>query len=191
MIAAFAVGAATWSLGEYALHRWVGHNPKSQTEFAKEHRQHHAERLYFATTAKKASYVVPIVGAAFVMASKLAGRTGAAWVGGLAVTYVGYEVLHRRLHTHAPRGPIGRFLRKHHFAHHFNGPQTNHGVTTPVWDLVFRTHRPVDVVRVPEKHAMPWLVDPATGDAKPEFARDYVVHHPAKRRASEAREAGL
>jgi hypothetical protein len=27
-----------------------------------------------------------------------------------------------------------------------------------------------------------WLVDPATGDARAEYAHDYVIHHPAKRR---------
>lgn len=180
--AAFALGAGVWSFSEYALHRWVGHDPRSKTDFADEHRAHHAQRFYFAPTAKKARGVIPLVGGAMVAATMAAGATGAAAVTGFAAAYVGYEVLHRRLHTHGPRGPVGRFLRRHHFAHHFNGPQTNHGVTSPVWDVVFGTLREPGVIRVPEKHAMSWLVDPATGDARPEYAADYVVHHPAARR---------
>lgn len=179
---AFALGALGWSVSEYALHRWVGHDPKSQSAFAKEHRAHHAQRFYFAPTWKKTAYVAPIVGAAAVAARATLGAAGLRFVLGYAATYVGYEVLHRRLHTHAPKGPVGRFLRRHHFAHHFNGPQTNHGVTTPVWDVVFGTLRDPGVIRVPEKHAMTWLVDPDTGDARAEFADDYVIHHPKRER---------
>lgn len=179
---AVLAGAAGWSLSEYALHRWVGHDPKSDTDFADEHRRHHAARFYFAPTSKKVAHVGPALAGAAALAGLMLGRRGVAFVAGYAATYVGYELLHRRLHTHGPRGPVGRFLRRHHFAHHFNGPQTNHGVTSPVWDVVFGTLRDPGVIRVPEKLAMSWLVDPATGDARPEHAADYVVHHPKKRR---------
>lgn len=178
---AFVAGAAGWSLSEYALHRWVMHDPRSKTAFAEEHRTHHARRFYFAPAAKKAMAAVPVIGGGLALAVWVAGPTGAAAVVGFASAYLGYELLHRRLHTHGPRGRLGRFLRRHHFAHHFNGPQTNHGVTSPVWDLVFGTLRDPGVVRVPEKHAMTWLVDPESGDARPEYARDYVVHRPARR----------
>jgi sterol desaturase/sphingolipid hydroxylase (fatty acid hydroxylase superfamily) len=179
--ATFFGGCILWSFGEYALHRWVGHNPKNQSDFADEHRTHHAQRFYFATARKKAMAVVPLVSVGLTVATFCAGAPGAALVTGFAMAYIGYEFLHRRLHTHPPRGPIGRFLRRHHFAHHFNAPQSNHGVSSPVWDMVFGTLRAPGVIRVPEKHAMVWLVDPSNGDARPEFARDYVVHHPKTR----------
>ncbi len=181
MALAAAAGAAGWSFSEYALHRWVGHSPKSRTEFAEEHRAHHAQRFYFAPTRRKVALAAPLLGVAAAAAGFVAGASGLAFVAGYGVAYAGYEVLHRRLHTHGPTGPVGRFLRRHHFAHHFNGPQTNHGVTSPVWDAVFGTLRDPGVVRVPEKHAMHWLVDPATGDARPEYATDYVVHRPKRR----------
>lgn len=187
--AAVLAGAGAWSFSEYALHRWVGHDPKSETDFADEHRRHHAERFYFAPTAKKVAGVTPVLAGAAALAGLVAGRRGLAFVAGYAATYVGYEVLHRRLHTHGPKGAVGRFLRRHHFAHHFNGPQTNHGVTSPAWDYLFGTRRDPGVIRVPEKHAMSWLVDPATGDARPEYAADYVIHHPTKRRARVSPEA--
>ncbi len=178
---AVLAGAAGWSLSEYALHRWVGHDPKSETDFAEEHRRHHAERFYFAPTSKKVTHVGPIVASAALVARAVAGRAGVAFVAGYAAAYVGYEVFHRRLHTHPPTGSVGRFLRRHHFAHHFNGPQTNHGVTSPVWDAVFGTLRDPGVIRVPEKLAMTWLIDPATGEAKAEYAADYVIRRPVKR----------
>lgn len=87
--------------------------------------------------------------------------------------YVAYEVVHRRAHTHAPRGPYSRWVRRNHFTHHFLTPRTNHGVTSPLWDRVFGTHEPLGVVRVPARHAMPWLLDPATGEVRAELAADY------------------
>ncbi len=90
--------------------------------------------------------------------------------------YVVYEVLHRRSHTHAPIGPYGRWMRRHHFYHHFGNPKHNHGVTSPIWDVVFRTHtwnRP-EPVRIPHQMAMMWLVDDS-GSIKPQYERDYVL----------------
>ena len=66
MIAAsVAAGALGWSMSEYALHRWVGHNPKSKTEFAREHLQHHAQRFYFAPTRTKLRAVGPLLASGY------------------------------------------------------------------------------------------------------------------------------
>ena len=51
----------------------------------------------------------------------------------------------------------------------------NHGVTSPVWDLVFGTYVRVDgPIRVPRRMAMVWLVDD-DGTVRPEYAADYAV----------------
>jgi hypothetical protein len=46
-------------------------------------------------------------------------------------------------------------------------------VTSPVWDVVFRTYQKVTTITVPPKLAMAWLVDPATGDVRAEHAAVY------------------
>ena len=82
----------------------------------------------------------------------------------------------RREHTHPGFGAYGRWARRHHFYHHFINAKMNHGVTTPIWDLVFGTYRKADVViEVPSKLAMPWLKDPSTGKAREEFATSFVI----------------
>jgi hypothetical protein len=78
-------------------------------------------------------------------------------------------VLHRRLHTHRGFGVVGRCLRRHHF-HHFGNPRVNHGVTSPLWDVVCGTSEAPGVITVPEQLAMDWLVDPATGDVYEDLA---------------------
>jgi len=174
---AFAAGAAAWTLVEHLLHNHLGHHGRGRNPFGKEHMRHHATTSYFAPTGKKARAATPAVLLAWLICALAIGPViGTAFAVGLAAMYVGYEVVHRRAHTHPPRGAYGRWLRRNHFHHHFLSPKTNHGVTTPIWDYVFGTHREVaGPIRVPAKHAMTWLVDPATGRVRDEFAADYVL----------------
>lgn len=100
---------------------------------------------------------------------------GLAYLGGLMGFYATYELLHRREHTWAGFGAYGRWARRHHFAHHYSDARFNHGVTSPLWDLVFRTYRPVQIIRVPRKFVMPWLKDPQTGEVRADYADRFVL----------------
>lgn len=179
LLAVFAsaiAGVFAWSFSEYAIHNWVGHLGRGRNEFSRQHLAHHRDGRYFAPTSKKARVAGLVTVLAAPLALWLAGPLlGTIFTVAFLGTYVSYEVLHRRCHTHAPRGPYGRWARRHHFFHHFSSPKTNHGVTSPIWDLVFRTYRSPGVVRVPERHAMDWLVDPATGEVWPQYEGDYVI----------------
>jgi hypothetical protein len=184
------VGSAAWSASEYALHRLVGHGAKRTVprsllarvspsgllaEFNREHLAHHADPTYFAPTSRKllaAGALLPAVTGA--LAPVIGVRRAASFAAGFAITYGAYEVLHRRVHTHPPKGRYGRWMRRHHLAHHYASPRDNHGVTSPVWDLVFRTHVPPERVRVPPKAAPVWLTD-EHGEVRPELAADYEL----------------
>jgi sterol desaturase/sphingolipid hydroxylase (fatty acid hydroxylase superfamily) len=174
---ALALGVSTWSILEYALHRFLGHDRRTMPNFfSVEHTRHHAEGNYFAPTWKKALAAVAVFAITFALLRALVeGALAVAYTAGFVGTYVSYEVLHRRAHTHAGVGAYGRFLRRHHFHHHFANPRANHGVTSPLWDLVFGTYEPVTTIRVPAKLAMPWLVDPRTGQVLERFAAHYRV----------------
>jgi sterol desaturase/sphingolipid hydroxylase (fatty acid hydroxylase superfamily) len=170
-------GAFTWTFLEYVIHRWLGHDPRyRRTPFGVEHVRHHIEGNYFAPTWKKL-LAAPVV--AFVLAVPavpiLGVSLGLAYVAGLMGFYGVYEVLHRLEHVWAGLGPYGRWARRHHFTHHFVDARYNHGVTTPLWDLVFGTYKRVDVITVPRKLAMRWLADPATGEVRVEHAGTYVI----------------
>lgn len=173
---AVVLGAVGWSLAEYLIHRFDGHGMKGKTPFSREHLAHHADSSYFAPSWKKALAAAPVLTALGFGAVAVAGLApGLVFTLSFAVTYLAYEVLHRRIHTHAPRNAYGRWARRHHLYHHHKSPRANHGVTSPVWDLVFGTwRRPPARLRVPRKQAMPWLVD-AAGDVRPEHAGDYEL----------------
>jgi len=174
VLLAAGLGAFGWSLTEYLMHRFDGHGMKGKTRFSKEHLAHHADPKYFAPTVYK---LRAAAGVLFVQSLALYPFFGLAGIGfalGFGLAYAGYEWLHRRIHTHAPLGHYGRWARKHHFHHHFNSPKDNHGVTSPVWDIVFGTLVPTGQVRVPRRHAPVWLTDDEGGLIE-DFSTDYVL----------------
>jgi len=184
LAAAFALGAVGWTLAEYLLHRFLFHGASPTRWGAYEHRRHHAEGAYFAPWWQKglaAGGVTALLLPGSMAASGAA--AGVAFTAGFVACYLAYEVLHRIAHTRPPRGAYGRWRRRNHFAHHFQDPRRAHGVTTPLWDVVFGTTLASGVVRVPRRLAMPWLVD-ATGRIRTAFARDYELVGPARRDAS-------
>lgn len=185
------LGGAGWTLSEYLIHRFVGHGPKRArarsiatrltpsglaAEFNAEHLAHHASPMYFAPTSHKAvaaAAAVPVL--ASVLAPLVGPRRAGSFAVGFAAVYAGYEIVHRRIHTHPPRGRYGRWVRRHHLLHHHRSPRENHGVTTPGWDLVFGTRRPLERLRVPRAIAPAWLVDPVTGNVRDAHAADYEL----------------
>ena len=175
VVVAAVAGAFTWSLLEYLIHRWLGHKFR-RNPFAVEHTRHHSEGNYFAATWKKAAVATLFAGLTIGPAIWLLGTVaGGAWVAGFVSFYVWYEVLHRRCHTHAPVNAYGAWARRNHFWHHYGDVRCNHGVTSPVWDHVFRTHQEPGRIRVPRKMVMPWLIDAGSGAVRSAFSDIYEV----------------
>jgi hypothetical protein len=199
---AFALGASTWSLAEYALHRFVGHGPRRQraegplaklspsgllAEFAAEHTAHHASPTYFAASWKKllaATLAVPTLGG---LASLVVGpRRGLSFAVGFASSYLGYELLHRRIHTAPPATRYERWVYRNHLLHHVR-PKVNHGVTVGLWDHAFGTHEPSNgPIELHVRIAPAWLTDPSSGLVRGAFARDFSVLAPKTPRAPSA-----
>jgi sterol desaturase/sphingolipid hydroxylase (fatty acid hydroxylase superfamily) len=168
-------GAAAWTLVEYLLHRFIFHGRSPTAIGAVEHRRHHADPDYFAPWWQKALAALAVTAAILPGVAFLAGaESGACFTLGFVSTYLLYEVLHRRAHTHPPRGACARWRRRNHFAHHFANPRRAHGVTSPFWDRVFATRLPLERVRVPRRLAMRWLVDEG-GRVRDAFAADYEL----------------
>lgn len=200
-LAFFALGALGWNASEYFIHRFIGHGKKRKpeerilarltprglaAEFNREHLAHHSDPTYFAPTERKllaAAAVVPAMGAAL---TPLVGpRRAISFALGYAVAYGGYEIVHRRIHTHPPTGPYSRWARRHHLHHHYKTPRDNHGVTSPLFDVVMGTLVPPGKVRVPHRTAPAWMVTPE-GHVRAEYTDDYeIVGGPAARAGRE------
>ena len=166
--ALFVAGWFLWTIGEYVMHRFLMHAMKGRGIASREHLDHHANRDSILEKWALAWTGVLLVGLALGL--NLHPALGVGWVAG----YGFYDLQHYRAHRRAPRTRYQRWLRRHHFHHHFGHPLVNHGVTWPVWDHVFGTYEAPGRIRVPRRMAMVWLVD-GDGELRPEHAADYEV----------------
>jgi sterol desaturase/sphingolipid hydroxylase (fatty acid hydroxylase superfamily) len=173
MIIWFLAGCFTWTFVEYAMHHWNGHLTKGRTHFSREHLRHHAVKDYFTPTSRKLVIAMSVTVGVTALGTPIIGWMGSLSLAlGLVSGYGVYEYVHWANHVRAPLTPYGRWARRHHFSHHFTDARYNHGVTTPLWDLVFGTYRKPAKIKVPSKLAMAWLLD-EEGDFKTSFGRDY------------------
>ncbi len=180
------VGLAAWTLAEYVLHRFVMHELRGRGLPSREHLLHHVDPENNTGRPVLSWIGIAIIGIVlFVPLGWLLGRTGASTpvaaasaLAGWLAGYGGYERIHNRAHSHAPRGAYGRWVRRHHFHHHHGHPMANHGVTTPLWDAIFGTLEVPGSIRVPRRLAMDWLVD-GSGRLRGEYVTDYELVGPA------------
>jgi 4-hydroxysphinganine ceramide fatty acyl 2-hydroxylase len=139
-IAAIVAGFTAWGLLEYALHRWVGHGPPSVAR--RGHAMHHSDDM-----APIAAPVFVVMAGMFLIWAVLVLLVGtgiaALIVCGIYLGYNNYALVHHILHHHevlAVRVGLRRLERGHriHHSHH----DVNFGVTSTLWDRVFRTYQP-------------------------------------------------
>ena len=147
ILVGLALGALGWTLAEYLLHRFAMHALKGRGIMSREHLEHHVTSSWtFGYTHLLSWAGMLLVGFAGWM--PLAHAAGASWpvaasvAVGWALGYFLYEFLHARSHLAPPATTYGRWMRRHHFHHHFGHPNANHGVTVQWWDRLFGTRLP-------------------------------------------------
>jgi sterol desaturase/sphingolipid hydroxylase (fatty acid hydroxylase superfamily) len=58
---------------------------------------------------------------------------------GFILGYLAYDYTHYHVHHHTPRTKLGKRIREQHMRHHFQDHRYGYGVSSPLWDVVFRT----------------------------------------------------
>ncbi len=142
----FGAGILLWTLIEYLLHRFLFHlrprGPRSKAFLFLAHGYHHefpddklrlvAPPLMFWSLAAAVSLLYGVVFGSRYWAQLFAGTTAG---------YLAYDCIHYYTHHAVPRNPVGRWLRRYHLLHHFEDNDERYGISSPLWDLVFRTFR--------------------------------------------------
>lgn len=139
-----AGGVLLWSLAEYALHRFAFHYvPTNRFEVLV---MFFAHGIHHTTPDDPRRLVMPPVlsltlAVPFYLLFKAA--FGAAFPPALAGFFLGYlcyDMAHFSVH-HVPfKAKWFNRLRKHHMLHHFATPHSRFGVSSTLWDHIFRTH---------------------------------------------------
>ncbi len=129
-------GLLLWTILEYVFHRFVFH--RFTTGLHIEH-HHHPRDLRFALVQPELAVAISAA-----LAFVLWAVTGSLWrttgiLSGVWAGFLYYEIVHLCVHL----SNAGKFRlslqRRRHFHHHFQNNQANFGLTSPLWDIVFRT----------------------------------------------------
>jgi sterol desaturase/sphingolipid hydroxylase (fatty acid hydroxylase superfamily) len=162
----FAIGLLVWTFIEYLLHRFAFHAPDEIMKETHEisaglelnepvipalptlrhviyfifHGVHHeypsdSKRLVMPPVAS-----LPMGLVAWVIFSMIFGGTVIPAFAGLLVGYLIYDTTHFVLHHKSVPTAFGKLIKKAHMRHHFLEPDENYGVSSPLWDIVFRTY---------------------------------------------------
>ena len=165
------LGIISWTLAEYLIHRFLGHELQIQTLFKKEHMEHHGNKDYFAPLWMKL-IAATVIGSAmyFVIQFIIPTAYALSFTLSFILSFLSYEYFHYYVHIATPSTKIGLLLRKHHFYHHFENPKVNHGVTTRIWDRLFKTYLAPRQVSVHKNFAMDWLKQNQN-----EYEHDFII----------------
>lgn len=142
-------GLFLWTLVEYTLHRFLFHfHPKGalgKRLIFLFHGIHHYQpqcktRLVMPPAASLPMALI-LYGLLYVILGLLFGRPQ--WVNpltvGLLIGYLFYDLTHYATHHFAMHSGVWRFLKRYHMKHHFKSPNMRYGVSSPLWDVVFKT----------------------------------------------------
>lgn len=139
----FGLGLLIWSFVEYSMHRWVFHyEPRSrwgkQFHFLL-HGVHHdypndASRLVMPPVVS-----IPLALFFYLIFLGIFREKTPAVFAGLITGYLFYDMLHYATHHFPMKRGMWLWLKKYHMRHHYQDDHFGYGVSSPLWDYVFRT----------------------------------------------------
>jgi sterol desaturase/sphingolipid hydroxylase (fatty acid hydroxylase superfamily) len=138
-----ATGLFAFSFIEYFFHRWMFHTRVPL--FAQGHRMHHERPLGYDSLPFFLPGVVLLLLTGVFMAI-LADGTALLLAGSITFGYIAYGLSHFIIHHVRFKHPLLRRWAGSHHVHHYH-PESNFGLTTPLWDIVLGTR----YVRQPRK----------------------------------------
>lgn len=162
----FGIGLLIWTFIEYLLHRFAFHAPDEIMRETHEisagleldepvipalptlrhviyfifHGVHHeypsdTRRLVMPPVAS-----LPMGLVAWFVFAFLFGDNAIPAFAGLLVGYLIYDTTHFVVHHRSVPTGFGKLIKKAHMRHHFLDPDEDYGVSSPLWDIVFRTY---------------------------------------------------
>lgn len=138
----FFSGALFWSLFEYLMHRYLFHmiveSPRAKKFVYTMHGVHHEfprdqERLFMPPVPS-----VIVASIIFSLMYLLMGWNALAFFPGFLFGYLMYGSMHYAIHAFVPPKFLKALWRNHHL-HHYKEPGKGFGVSSVLWDIVFRT----------------------------------------------------
>lgn len=132
---AVLLGLLAFSFVEYFFHRWMFHTRVPL--FAEGHRLHHERPLGYDSLPffLPSAVLLTLTGLCLLIAP-----TGLTLLlmGAVTFGYIAYGLSHFIIHHVRFKQPLLRRWAAHHHVHHYH-PDSNFGLTTPLWDVLLGT----------------------------------------------------
>ncbi len=137
-------GFGIWTLSEYWLHRkffhWEPDNAFGRRMHFIIHGVHHDHPNDKLRLVMPPGASLPLAALFFGLFYLVFGLpTAFPLFAGFLIGYLVYDYTHYYLHHFVPKSDLGKRLREQHMRHHFQDHRYGFGVSTPIWDVVFRT----------------------------------------------------
>lgn len=149
VLLAYGAGFLVWTLSEYLLHRFLFHYepgaPWLQRAWYLIHGVHHEQPQCKTRLVMPPILSIPLAFLFYGFFALLVGTllglprlTGPVFAGFLT-GYLCYDMLHYAEHHLSMRWGFLKYIKLYHLRHHYKNPNHGFGVSSPVWDVVFRT----------------------------------------------------
>lgn len=139
-------GFFAWTLAEYLLHRYLFHfipkNMLIRKYYYLVHQVHHDAQEYDRLIMPVPLALVIAVPTLAIMLLAFGPVLMWGCFAGFIIGYLCYDYIHFYTHFAKPKTRIGKGLRRRHQQHHHAYPDKWYGVSSPLWDYIFRTHVP-------------------------------------------------
>jgi len=140
----FLAGIFFWTFFEYIMHRFLFHfypdwKFQQRLQFTM-HGVHHQypndkDRLVMPITVS-----IPLSVLLLGTFHLLLGNRAWSFFSGVMLGYLAYDMIHYAIHFFTRiKHPLFLKLRQHHMDHHFRDPRRGFGVSSSLWDHLFRT----------------------------------------------------
>lgn len=137
-------GAFVWTFAEYTLHRYLFHfkpfGPISERIIYLFHGIHHdtpndPTRLVMPPVIS-ISLAIPFY---FFFGLLLSDAYLQPFFAGFLLGYLAYDFMHYAIHHFKMTSKWGQYLKKYHMVHHFADHDAKWGVSSPLWDIIFKS----------------------------------------------------
>jgi 4-hydroxysphinganine ceramide fatty acyl 2-hydroxylase len=141
----FLLGISLWTLLEYLIHRYVFHYEPTTRLGKRLHYIIHGVHHDYPNDARRLvmppSISVPLAFLFYGVFMLIFGRLTPAVFAGLVFGYICYDMLHYATHHFPMKHGVWLWLKQYHLRHHYKDDRVGYGISSPLWDYVFRTTR--------------------------------------------------
>ncbi len=141
-------GVIFWTLVEYIIHRFIFHY-KPKSEFGKRavyvfHGVHHEYpddlgRLVFPISASIPGAIIFLF--LFKSIPGVSAAYSSVFYAFFILGYLCYDMIHFATHALNVNNSFFSLIKRNHMSHHFSESESHFGISTGIWDLIFRSRK--------------------------------------------------